>query len=173
MGTDIEKSYFPTDPPKNTTYHVQDVNKPWPTEWKEHFDLVHQRLGLVAAGDEQATLSAVRNLVELVKPGGWIQIVEFHDWTADDDSQAWKDYTTSLCDMCKAIGSTVDHANRVKGWFGELGLVDIDEDVATANYGSRDDKEFETIAKRSALTTAKSVLGVVASKCTIVDLCYI
>ena len=48
VGTDIEKSYFPSEVPKNTTYHVQDLTKPWPAEWSNSFDLLFRGLELVS-----------------------------------------------------------------------------------------------------------------------------
>ena len=39
VGTDINGDIFPIDPPAGTTYQVQNINKPWPAEWKGTFDL--------------------------------------------------------------------------------------------------------------------------------------
>jgi hypothetical protein len=163
VGTDIEKSYFPTDPPQNTTYYVHDATKPWPEPWNEKFDLVHQRLAIAVAGEEKATQLMIRNLVQMLKPGGWIQMIELQNWTAGADGLAWKDYTMCLSDLIKAVGSSLDRIDCVKRWFEQLGLVDVEEKVVEANYGTRDDKALETIGKRSGLLTAQSVLNVVKS----------
>ncbi|KAF2117654.1 hypothetical protein BDV96DRAFT_644005 [Lophiotrema nucula] len=160
IGTDIEESYFPTDPPGNTTYHVQDVNKPWPEQWNEKFDLVHQRLSIAVSGDEKATQSAVRNLISLVKPGGWIQIVDLQNWTADGDGPVWKDFTICLADLISAVGSSLDRVEHVKNCFEGLGLIDVEETSIEANYGTRDDKPLEAIGKKSGLLTAQSILSV-------------
>jgi hypothetical protein len=164
IGTDIERSYFPTDPPKNTTYYVQDATKPWPEQWNEKFDLVHQRLSIAAAGDEKATKSAVQSLVQMVKPGGWIQVVDLQDWTSDLDGPAWKDFTIVIGDLIKTVGSSLERIEQVKGWFEELGLANVEEKVFEANYGTRDEKSLETIGKRSGLSTARSILSVATSK---------
>ena len=66
--------------------------------------------------------------------------------------------------MITAIGSSVNYANLVKDWFEELGLADVEEKVVTGNYGTRDDKDFEAIAKRAVLVTANSTLGVISSR---------
>lgn len=53
IGTDIDTSAWPKDPPPHQTYQIQDITKPWPAEWKESFDFVHQRLALAAGGPMQ------------------------------------------------------------------------------------------------------------------------
>lgn len=45
-----------------------------PAEWKSSFDLVHQRLAPAASGPIQNQI--VGSLGGLVRPGGWIQLIE-------------------------------------------------------------------------------------------------
>ncbi|KAF7171756.1 hypothetical protein CNMCM5623_004048 [Aspergillus felis] len=59
----------------NIKYQVQNVLEPFPPEWKNSFDLVHQRLLLVLFPDADV-VQILRRLVECVKPGGWIQLFE-------------------------------------------------------------------------------------------------
>jgi len=77
-GTDINPAEFPStdisSPSGTITYQTQDVNKPWPSDWTGKFDLVHQRLVLVAGGPRQKEVTL--SLCNLVKPGGWIQLIE-------------------------------------------------------------------------------------------------
>jgi SAM-dependent methyltransferase len=162
-GTDIEASYFPKDNPKNTRYQVQDITKPWPADWTAKFDLVHQRLALVVPGNEESTLKVLRGYINLLKPGGWIQLVEVRQWTRETDGQAFKDLNVCLADMIQSIGSSLKHIDNAKGWLEDLGLVDVQEETAEANYGTREDKKIQEIAKRSILTTAGSILGITSS----------
>lgn len=164
-GTDIEGSYFPKDIPKNTNYHIQDITKPWPADWNAQFDLVHQRLALVVPGSDDKTLEVLRNYVNLLKPGrGWMQLVEVRNWTGENNCHAFKDLTICLSDMIKTIGASLEHIEKAKGWLETLGLVDIQEEIVVANYGTREDKKVQDIAKRAILTTADSILGVTSSK---------
>jgi SAM-dependent methyltransferase len=163
-GTDIEASYFPNETPKNTSYHVQDITKPWPIDWNAKFDLIHQRLALVVPGSDDKTLKVLRSYVNLLKPGGWIQLVEVRQWTNENDGQAFKDLNICLSDMIKTIGASLEHIDKAKSWLEMLGLVDVQEDIFEANYGTREDKKVQEIAKRSILTTAGSILGVTSSK---------
>ncbi|PGH15367.1 hypothetical protein AJ80_05551 [Polytolypa hystricis UAMH7299] len=75
VGTDIAAHLFPVAPPENMTFKIQSIKDPWPEIRQSSFDLVHQRL-VLACCDEAAAKVAVRRLVELAKPGGWIQLME-------------------------------------------------------------------------------------------------
>lgn len=102
--------------------------------------------------------------VNLLKPGGWIQLVEVREWTKETDGKAFKDLNVCLADMIKTIGASLTHIDNTKGWIETLGLVDVQETTVEANYGTRDDKKVQEIAKRSILTTAGSILGITSSK---------
>jgi hypothetical protein len=54
------------------------MTEPWPVQWHGTFDLVHSRMALPRVGLYPLD-DVVRNLVDLVKPGGWIQLVEM-EW---------------------------------------------------------------------------------------------
>ncbi|KAL9052896.1 MAG: hypothetical protein Q9162_005122 [Coniocarpon cinnabarinum] len=76
FGTDVAPYETKTQLPSNVTMSQQNIKDPWPEEWKGSFDLVHQRFVLSNIADHDAAKLAIRRLVELVKPGGWIQLDE-------------------------------------------------------------------------------------------------
>jgi hypothetical protein len=162
-GTDIEVSYFPKDTPENTSYQVQNITKPWPEEWNGKFDLVHQRLALMVPGSEENTVKVLRAYVNLLKPGGWVQLVEVRQWNKESDGQAFKDLSICLSDMIKTIGASLEYIDRAKGWLQDLGLIDTQEQTVEANYGTREDREVQEIAKKAMLTTAESILSITSS----------
>lgn len=102
----------------------------------------------------------------MLKPGGWIQIVDLQDWTANQDGPAWKDFTICLSDLIKSVGSSLERIEHVKGWFEELGLVNVEERLVEANFGTRDDKALEEVGKKSGQSTARAILGAATSKCS-------
>lgn len=53
------------------------MTEPWRITWQGAFDLVHSRMALPGIGLFPIE-DVVKNLVALVKPGGWIQLVEMH-----------------------------------------------------------------------------------------------
>lgn len=115
-------------------------------------------------GSEEKTLEVLRGYVDLIKPGGWIQFVEVRQWTKETDGKAFKDLNVCLSDMIKTIGASLTHIDNAKSWLETLGLVDVQEETVEANYGTREDKKVQEIAKRSILTTASSILGITSSK---------
>jgi hypothetical protein len=143
---------------------VQDITKPWPSDWTTKFDLIHQRLALVVPGSAENTLHVLGTYTNLLKPGGWIQLVEIRPWTKETDGPAFKDFTICLADMIASIGASLTHIDNAKTWLETLGLVDVQEEVVEANYGSRGDKRVQDVARRGMLTTAQGVLGITTSK---------
>lgn len=70
VGTDIAP--YP-DPAVPITIH--NFKTPFPDDWKESFDFVQMPACLAnSPGDEAVGL--IRRLLELVKPGGWLQLVD-------------------------------------------------------------------------------------------------
>ncbi|KIW99789.1 uncharacterized protein Z518_10717 [Rhinocladiella mackenziei CBS 650.93] len=76
VGTDVASSE--SGLPSFVEWHKQNINTEWPSEWQGTFDLVHQRNVLFVAGGFDRAVKAATRLAKLVKPGGWIQIVEGH-----------------------------------------------------------------------------------------------
>lgn len=63
--------------PSNIRFAKQNILESWPEDWQNSFDLVHQRLVLVVAGNFDAAVKTIQRLIGLVKPGGWLQLVEY------------------------------------------------------------------------------------------------
>lgn len=78
IGTDIT-DYPPSyEVPERVSLKLmkQNIHDPWPAEWKNKFDLVHQRAVMANAGGYEKAVDITRRLFELVKPGGYRQIVD-------------------------------------------------------------------------------------------------
>ncbi|KAM0251444.1 hypothetical protein ACHAQJ_008195 [Trichoderma viride] len=75
VGTDIAP-FPPLDLPDNITLAKQDILQPWPEKWEAYFDLVHQRNALSVTGGMEGAVAAVKRFIGLIKPGGWIQLVD-------------------------------------------------------------------------------------------------
>ncbi|MCJ1314251.1 hypothetical protein MMC25_007931 [Agyrium rufum] len=61
--------------PRNVSYRFRKILKPWPECEERTFDLVHQRGRLSQLTDAHCP-RAIQVMYDLLKPGGWIQIVE-------------------------------------------------------------------------------------------------
>ncbi|KAK0118232.1 hypothetical protein ONS95_012535 [Cadophora gregata] len=71
-GLDITDANFPATKTENFQYSVYNILHPVPEDLKGKFDLVHVRL-LVSALSIGDTKTAVENIAQLLRPGGWIQ----------------------------------------------------------------------------------------------------
>ncbi|KAI0165388.1 hypothetical protein GGR52DRAFT_575479 [Hypoxylon sp. FL1284] len=154
-GTDINPADFPADPPASTVYQVHDVNKPWPEDWNGRFDLVHQRFVLVAGGPRQK--EAVESLGELVKPGGWIQLIEATNVIPDTCGPVMHDLVNMMRGVFKAMGADVDVTERIPGWLRDAGFVDVGDRVVHLQLGARNPDA--TLAGRGVFSTSTAAKG--------------
>ncbi|KAL4926268.1 class I SAM-dependent methyltransferase [Aspergillus undulatus] len=88
-GFDISPAQFIPSPPEGVELSVHDILKPFPPEHHNRYDLVNVRM-LVAALTEPDYRTAVRNLTEILKPGGYLQWIEL-DCTNLPNSAECKD----------------------------------------------------------------------------------
>lgn len=123
VGTDIDPSNFPKRPATHQTYQAQDITKPWPAEWKESFDLVHQRLALVAGGPIQK--QCVSNLGAMVKPGGWIQLIEATNEPHESHGPAFRNFLTIMNGLFSHFKSSPNLDKELPEWLCELGFMDV------------------------------------------------
>ncbi|CAI6331423.1 unnamed protein product [Periconia digitata] len=80
-GFDVNSKFFPPAAwlPSNVTLHSQDILSSFPEPLLGTFDVVHFRLFIML--DEEKIRSMVKNAIELLKPGGFVQWIE-HDKTS-------------------------------------------------------------------------------------------
>ncbi|KAF3764007.1 hypothetical protein M406DRAFT_75232 [Cryphonectria parasitica EP155] len=71
-GYDISPALFPKQISTTISLRLLDVKQPIPEELHNQYDLVHLRL-LLAAMDGSEWGTVVRNVVQMLKPGGWLQ----------------------------------------------------------------------------------------------------
>ena len=137
VGTDIAPQLFPSDYGKSFAFASQSITEPWPPEWNNSFDLVHQRLVLIAVSPEVAR-QAVHNLVNLVKPGGYIQLVEPDVSTIGEgiteETPAQRKYLQINEQAFSTIGGNVKLGPHLREWLEACNLEEIEDcelDLAT------------------------------------------
>lgn len=147
---------FPKDSLPSSIYlQIQSITEPWPEEWKGTFDLVQQRLTLGACGTFPHG-QAVKNLAELVKPGGWIQLIEPDQTCGVKDGPAMNDFITLVTWVFDMMGGGARYAYDIKQWLQEAGLVNVKELSIPLFLGaSVSDKG---LAERTARSTADAML---------------
>ncbi|KAJ5657895.1 uncharacterized protein N7484_001544 [Penicillium longicatenatum] len=76
-GFDLSDAMFPSKDalPDNITFHHQNLLVPFPDEYLEKYDVVNVRVMVVALSSNEWE-PAVRNMMTLLKPGGYLQWVD-------------------------------------------------------------------------------------------------
>ncbi|KAI6371414.1 hypothetical protein MCOR32_006190 [Pyricularia oryzae] len=157
VGTDIEDQYFPTDPPADTTYRHQSMTEPWPEHWRGYFDLVHSRMALPGVGVFPLA-TAVKNLISLVRPGGWIQLVEveWNEWRMGPEGTVFRDAIRGLFAAVTG-GQGVDLREKLIPMLEEAGLVGIGYKVIVTPFGARASERIRATSEASLFATAMGV----------------
>lgn len=133
MGTDIDVSRFPQDMPEGISLMQRDMHQGWPSDWENRFDLVHQRLVLVGSRGDPRPF--VNRLSELVKPGGWIQMIEADQLIGEHDGPAMNQFMALMTAMVNHFGTPLKFAQDMAGWLREAGFIKIGESVVPYSMG--------------------------------------
>lgn len=123
----------------NVSYHFQNVKHPWPTSWNQSFDIVHQRLVLAGAGPDAK--AAVKGLTELVKPGGWIQLIEGENFPSDKEGPVMREFMTLLRDLFKVWEAIPTLSRELVEMLRAEGFIDIEERLVTPEFGAGNKNE--------------------------------
>lgn len=126
IGIDIQPKLFPPPEilPANITFQVGSIVE-LPEEWTNKFALVNQRL-LVAALRYSEWNAAIKNMYRVLKPGGWVQLVENIGWV--NQAPMLEIYTRLWQNMLKAKGiegTWPKGADLWKKMVEDAGFVDI------------------------------------------------
>ena len=155
--SDMSEDFFKDSDVEDIKFVKQDVNKPWPTQWAKSFDLVHQRLTLAGAQDVKAVVLA---LIDLVKPGGWIELgeadLDHHPEHGHGVNEFWR-FVRGFFDK---MGARTDLAKCLKPIFLQVGLEDIAEFEEKVPAGKS--WEDEKMRQKSLRAWELSVKGVIA-----------
>ncbi|KAH6657436.1 hypothetical protein BKA67DRAFT_555263 [Truncatella angustata] len=155
IGIDINPAEFPAEPPGGTTYQVHDINKPWPEEWAGHFDFVHQRLVLVSAGARQE--QALHSLGALVKPGGWIQVIEATNELPEGCGPVMHAFVDVMNGVFKFMDADLKLTDQIPGWLKGAGFVDIQDRNVPLKFGAQNPDA--TLAGQGVFSTSAAAGG--------------
>ncbi|KAK3167845.1 hypothetical protein OEA41_004291 [Lepraria neglecta] len=137
-GFDISVQQFPKDSIQGVNFVMHDIVEPFPQEYHEKFDLVHVRL-LSYAIKEQDLDKAVENIIQILRPGGYLQWQEFDpidSWAVPDTPNA-----RIAAPLIRAIQSfqtpiSTGNVNPIS-WTGDLVRIMHLETISTLNHPSR------------------------------------
>ncbi|KAJ8069780.1 hypothetical protein OCU04_000196 [Sclerotinia nivalis] len=157
VGTDINSKILPTSFPPEFDFYLHNFGTPWPLATHASFDLVHQRLSLPGAAPHSLP-QAVRNLFELVKPGGWIQLVEAEQ-IAPNSGPVFLEFLELVRQVFEGTGAGWKYAEHLRQWLEEAGAVDIQEISVDMVLGASNEKN--ELVEMGASSTAGAMSGLV------------
>lgn len=153
--------FFPEKRSPAITLSVQNIKDPWPEDWKNSFDLIHQRAALPAVGNKGSP-QVIKDLIGLAKPGGWIQFVEPDHSVVEGPAD--RAFFHLLEEIFATMGSNTDIAPRIEGWFREAGLENVECKIFDVPLGAKNPKKemqaksarFYTLGGNGVVQVAKS-----------------
>ncbi|TRX97283.1 hypothetical protein FHL15_002077 [Xylaria flabelliformis] len=143
-GFDIDKSKFMTNLPSQVELQYGDILSPFPSEFLGKFDLVHARF-LVAILRKEDWVPIARNLMTLLRPGGWI---------------LWEESGPFAFRVLPISPGWMRMPETLPKHLEDAGFVDL----KTKDYHTSPHEKLDVATKESMLRLAyQSFLGMVAS----------
>ncbi|KAK4868051.1 hypothetical protein LT330_007249 [Penicillium expansum] len=133
IGVDSLSKLFSSNLPSQITLKEQRIDATWPAEWQGYFDYVHQRL--VLPGSEHIThQQTVINLCQLVKPGGWIELIEQDHDTPNPGGMAKAEKV--IRELFTQAGHGYDYPRRLREFLENASMEDIKVEVFDIPIGA-------------------------------------
>ncbi|KAJ5894545.1 hypothetical protein N7495_006236 [Penicillium taxi] len=143
-GTDIAPQHFvnQNERPPNVHLSLQSIFDPWPVNFQNSFDVVHQRFVLTVGSNETAQ-EAVKMLFSCVKPGGWIELHEGNMLSIQEGPKhaAFMKFRDTMVNAWAAIGNQPSPGLFLVPWLRSIGALNIYESVQTIKVGAASDDE--------------------------------
>lgn len=164
IGTDLVTDLFPNPRPEGIEFIKQSITEPWPTEWHESFDLVHQRQVLGFCGDFSLE-QAVANLCGLAKPGGWVELVELDcDQSTLGEGTAAREFFQLLEQIWKIKKMGGNFGPNLKEWMENAGLEDVQVDILQCKVGAKAKPELKQASINGAAGAGPMIVAMARSK---------
>ncbi|KAK9424845.1 putative Methyltransferase domain-containing protein [Seiridium unicorne] len=166
VGTDVVDSLYPNPPPVGTSFQNQSIKEPFPDPWQGKFDVVHQRLVMAAAAPEKTPVEVVKNLAGLLRPGGWLQMVEVVTTPVISNTPAVNQYIDMLDTLYANLYGHSD-LNKSNLWgdlpknMEEAGLKNVSKEEILVGYGAAvQDSPVREKSLRTAVAGVPNFLAV-------------
>jgi hypothetical protein len=116
---------------------------------------VHQRLALVGGGPNQQQI--LGTLAQLVKPGGWIQLIEATNQLPDESGPAFCNFMTVMKALFAALGASFRLTDELPGWLEQAGFVDVQHRDINTKLGATNPNP--KLAKQGVYSTTVAARG--------------
>lgn len=164
IGTDLVTDLFPNPPPEGIQFVKQSITEPWPQDWKESFDLVHQRQVLGFCGNFGLD-QAVRNLCELAKPGGYVELIELDcDQSVLKEGSVAQEFFRLLEQIWQIKKMGGNFGPNLKDWMVESGLEDVQQTLLHCKVGAQAKPELRKASINGAAGAGPMIVALAKSK---------
>lgn len=164
-GYDISAAQFPSQStwPGNVSFRTQSILAPFPEAELGTYDIVAIRYVSFAITASQWE-TAVKNLVTLLKGGGYLQWIDsdnlrFYQSRPGTSFAAMKEVFTGMGTFCEGRNLRFGMIKQTADLYRKEGLVDICEDVFAGDRIS-EDRDAKT---KNQLSSMRSILGHIAT----------
>lgn len=131
----IVPEFFPKQLITHMSFHTQSITQDWPEQWLSSFDYVHQRLTLAGVG-QVPVRGCISRLVQLVRPGGWIEIVEADFTGKSPNGPAMRKFEAMMRQFLDSVGVGVEYARPLKTHLESCRVKDVREQLFDVPYGA-------------------------------------
>ncbi|KAF7197392.1 N-methyltransferase tcpN [Pseudocercospora fuligena] len=160
-GYDISNSQFPSHGNEKCSYSILNIlSEEMPDELIGAFDLVHLRY-LILALTEKDWETVAKNVLKLLKPGGWIQWFEsdfdIHmiQSSPNTSSSACTDLYSAVLELSREQGKIIPNFGLKDVMVRNGGFVDVKEEVFATDRVSETRSETSRMALRALRDIAK------------------
>ncbi|KAJ3710861.1 hypothetical protein C8R42DRAFT_729073 [Lentinula raphanica] len=135
---DISSAQFPCTHPPKVHFSLNSVAN-LPKDWADSFALAHQRF-LVLALNDNLWHSAVSELFRVLRPGGWIELVEieardFSSWTVGPNSKKLASLINGLYDERTVMGNLSSYLPEI---LKDAGFIDVECELRHVPIGGEE-----------------------------------
>ena len=158
VGADITTSFFPKEPLPGISFIPQDITQPWPSDLIGVFDLVHQRyiLAMVSSRLEDV----IRGLIGLIKPGGWLQLVDGDLCDHRGNGPAMTQWQQMIEELTRLGGGVPHFAQILPDMLRDRGMIRVETQlVKVANGVTNEDRDLGLAYSRSMGLALNAVIG--------------
>ncbi|KIW29310.1 uncharacterized protein PV07_05134 [Cladophialophora immunda] len=119
----------PTWIPPNLEFLIDDCESEW--TFQRGFDFI--RLGHMG-GSIADWEKLFQQCIEHLRPGGWVEIIDFEAWGSTDDNSLpehsfWHTWQTELSNAAEKFGRTMNISPQIKGLVDRAGFQDVVHEV--------------------------------------------
>ena len=133
LGTDVSLSSLPHPLPSNCLFCQANILQGLPFA-DQQFDFTHQRL-LVAAIPSAKWPDAVRELVRVTRPGGWIELLEIGD-IIQNAGPATRSLLTWMTNISKGLGFEMEILAHLGDLLAQAGCQDVESQNISVPLGA-------------------------------------